>query len=118
MCFKPWHIFYRKGDDGDINITDLREQVQSLKLENEKKKLEIDKLDNDIKSLKDISPVVTALIKDVSGLLRENASLKHEIEFVKEETTVQFKDIKNEFSKDIKELKLVVALIKDMEEIN
>ena len=96
-----------------------------MKLENEKKKLEIDKLDNDIKSLKDISLVVTALIKDVeekaeqiSGLLRENASLRHEIELVKEETTVQLKDRKKEFSKDIKELKLVVALIKDKEEIN
>ena len=90
---------------------------------NESKQIELEKIEREIKTLKDIKIVVTALIKDVeekakqiSNLEKETSNLKNEIESIKEESKINLNNLAEKFSKDFKEMKLVVtALIVDVE---
>ena len=112
------------SDDCESDLVELKKQVESLKNENEHKKLELIKIEKEIKAIKEIKIVVTTLIKDVedksekiSELEKETSKLKLEIESLKKETADSIKDLKEEFSKNMKEMKIAVtALIIDAEE--
>ena len=115
--------FGDESDDCDSDIVDLKKQVESLKQGNESKQMELETIEREIKTLKEMKIVVTALIKDVeekaeqiSNLEKETSNLKNEIDTIKEESKINLNNLAERFSKDFKEMKLAVtALIVDVE---
>ena len=116
-----------KNSNHESDLVNLKREVESLKNENEKKQVELDKVEKEVKALKEIKIVTTALIKDVeekdeqiSNLDREIFTNRKEIISIKEETKETndaLKNLKEQFAKDWKEIKVVIArLIQNVEE--
>ena len=85
--------------------------------------MELETIEREIKTLKEMKIVLIALIKDVeekaeqiSNLEKETSNLKNEIESIKEESKINLNNLGEKFSKDFKEMKFAVtALIVDVE---